>query len=75
VENEIEPRKAELDAEAEPVNVGEGNMSIIAKRDDAALPWSKVILRRKSFYRNLGGLAIGHITALVRIGKTMSRSR
>jgi hypothetical protein len=44
-------------------------------RDRGALPWSKAILRMDSDYWNLGGLMINHKPALVRIGKTRSRSR
>ena len=54
---------------------GEGNTNTIVMRDSAAPPWSKAILRKKSRCRNLGSPMTDHKTALVRIGKTMSRSR
>ncbi len=63
------------DVEAELFVASEGNMSAIAMRDDAAPPWSMAISRSKSSHRNLGGLALDHKTALVRIGEAMSRSR
>ena len=62
-------------AEAESVAFDEGYMYTIAMRDRGALPWSKAILRMNSYYWNLGGLILNHKTALVRIGKTRSRSR
>jgi hypothetical protein len=54
---------------------GEGNMNTIVMRDSAAPPWSKAILRKESRCRNLGSPMADHKPALVRIGKTMSRSR
>jgi hypothetical protein len=68
-------RERNVVAKAEPVTLGEGNMSIIDMREDAASPWSMAILRKDRSCRNLGSLVIGHKPALVRIGKTMSRSR
>jgi len=54
---------------------GEGKMNVVDMRDDAAPPWSKAVSRMNSSFRNLGGLVFNHEPALVRIGKTMSRSR
>lgn len=54
---------------------GEDNMNAVDTRDGVASPWSKAVSRKKSCSRNLGRLVIDHKTALVRIGKTMSRSR
>ena len=53
----------------------EGNMSVIVMRDGAAPPWSEAISRMESIHQNLGGLALGHKPAVVRVGKVRSRSR
>ena len=70
----LSPENAD-DTEAESVIEDEGNTSMIDMRDHDALSWSKTILRKQSCYRNLGDLMINHETAVVRIGKTLSRSR
>jgi hypothetical protein len=76
VEWATEPRKIPL-AEAETVDIVEGNMGSADMRGAAALPWSKTPLRTKGTRRNLGGLMLDRevLTPPVRVGKARSRSR
>ena len=63
-------------AEAEAVDIVEGNMCGPVMRGSIAQPWSKTLSRTKGACRNLGDLAFGRWgTAVpVRMGKVMSRS-
>jgi hypothetical protein len=64
-------------AEAEAVDIAEGNMCGSALRGSIAQPWSETLSRIKGRRRNLGGLAFGRTVSIVpvRMGKVMSRSR
>ena len=64
-------------AEAEAVDIVEGNMCGPAMRGSIAQPWSKTLSRTKGACRNLGDLAFGRAASIapVRMGKVMSRSR
>jgi hypothetical protein len=64
-------------AEAEAVDIVEGNMCGPVMRGSIAQPWSKTPSRTKGTSRNLGDLAFGRAVrnAPVRMGKVMSRSR
>jgi len=63
-------------AEAEAVDIAEGNMCGPATRGSIAQPWSKTPSRTKGTGRNLGDLAFGRASriASVRMGKVTSRS-
>lgn len=62
--------------EAELFQSGEGNMKTIVICEIVPLyRGRKAILRKNRYCRNLGGLMFNHKPALVRIGKTESRSR
>jgi hypothetical protein len=63
-------------AEAEAVDIVEGNMCGPAMRGSIAQPWSKTLSRTKGRRRNLGDLAFGRAVKIapVRMGKVMSRS-
>lgn len=64
-------------AEAEAVDIAEGNMCDPAMRGIVALPWSVTLSRTNRTRRNLGDLTSGRAghAAPVRVGKVMSRSR
>ena len=64
-------------AEAEAVDIAEGNMCGPVMRGSIAQPWSKTLSRTKGRRRNLGDLAFGRAVIIVpvRMGKVMSRSR
>ena len=63
-------------AEAEAVDMAEGNMCGPDMRGSIAQPWSKTLSRTKGTSRNLGDLAFGRAARIapVRIRKVMSRS-
>ena len=63
-------------AEAEAVDIVEGNMCGPAMRGSIAQPWSKTLSPTKGRRRNLGDLAFGRAASIapVRMGKVMSRS-
>jgi len=63
-------------AEAEAVDIAEGNMCGPVMRGSIAQPWSKTLSRTKGRRRNLGDLAFGRAVSIapVRMGKVMSRS-
>ena len=63
-------------AEAEAVDIVEGNMCGPVMRGSIAQPWSKTLSRTKGRRRNLGDLAFGRAASIapVRMGKVMSRS-
>jgi len=63
-------------AEAEAVDIVEGNMCGPVMRGSIAQPWSKTLSRTKGTSRNLGDLAFGRAVGIapVRMGKVMSRS-
>jgi hypothetical protein len=63
-------------AEAEAVDIVEGNMCGPVMRGSIAQPWSKTPSRTKGTSRNLGDLAFGRAVSIapVRMGKVMSRS-
>jgi hypothetical protein len=63
-------------AEAEAVDIVEGNMCGPVMRGSIAQPWSKTPSRTKGTSRNLGDLACGRAIRIapVRMGKVMSRS-
>jgi hypothetical protein len=58
-------------AEAEAVDIAEGNMSDAAMRGIVALPWSKTPSRTYGSHRNVGELAAGRMALAmpVRAGK------
>jgi hypothetical protein len=64
-------------AEAEAVDIVEGNICGPAMRGSIAQPWSKTLSRAKGRRRNLGDLTFGRAVSMapVRMGKVMSRSR
>jgi hypothetical protein len=63
-------------AEAEAVDIAEGNMCGPDMRGSIAQPWSKTLSRTKGTSRNLGDLAFGRaeICRAGPHGKVMSRS-
>ena len=70
------PRERYYAAEAEAVDIVEGNMCGPVMRGSIAQPWSKTLSRTKGRRRNLGDLAFGRAVSIapVRMGKVMSRS-
>jgi hypothetical protein len=62
------------DAEAEAVDIAEGNTDSAVMRGAVDPPWSKTSSRSKGSRRNLGDLGFGRAAAAapVRVGKAMS---